>query len=107
VFAVLQEACASLAPSDAASGRKGNSMSERVQVSLLEAMRLELAGAERRFGLALRALKDFDAEHAGASPSRELAASFARQRAVLEIELDAARRRYEDSLVQLRELEGA
>lgn len=74
-------------------------------VSLLEGASLELQGAGLRLALAKQALADFDADQTNAPVSAELTLSLAHQRDSLETELDAARRRYADSLAQFTELQ--
>jgi len=65
-------------------------------VSLEESARLELAGAAQRLANAEQALADFVSEHGdGDAVSTDLRESLERQRAVLETELDAARRQHE------------
>ena len=76
-------------------------------ISLLEGALLELQGVERRLALATGALADFDAETAERNVSVELAESFRRERDLLEIEFDAARRRHEESAHQYQELREA
>jgi hypothetical protein len=72
--------------------------------SVIDGMKLEVLGAERRLALAETALADFVAQHEGKEvPQRELAHSLERERSLLETELDSARRRYEESVTQLRE----
>jgi hypothetical protein len=82
-------------------------------ISLLEATRLELAGAERRLDLAARLYRDFVAEHCVVidglaiyrpSPTVEMRVSLDHERVALEIELDAARRRHAECLAQFIEL---
>jgi hypothetical protein len=64
-------------------------------ISLKESAHLELQGAAQRLAIAKQALADFDAEHGNDYPaSPELRESHERQRAVLETELDAARRQH-------------
>jgi hypothetical protein len=71
--------------------------------SMIDGMKLEVLGAERRLALAETALADFTAEHEGKEVPRELARSLERERNLLETELDSARRRYEESARQLSE----
>ncbi len=65
----------------------------RETISLAESARLELAGAGQRLRIAEQGLADFLSEHGdGDAVSGELRESFERQRAMLETEVDAARR---------------
>jgi len=65
-------------------------------ISLEESACLELAGAAQRLAIAKQAVADFLIEHGtdyAASP--EMRESLERERAMLETELDAARRQHE------------
>jgi hypothetical protein len=77
-----------------------------VYISLLEASKAELAGAERRLALAKQALEDFRAEHDDKAVSRELALSLAAERDAVETELDAAARqvRHCEEIIESLEL---
>ena len=62
---------------------------------LQESARLEVQGATQRLAIAKETLADFQAEHGDDySPSPELRESLERERAMLETELDAARRQH-------------
>jgi hypothetical protein len=75
-------------------------------ISLREAARLELLGAERRLALAKQSLQDFIAQHVEAIVSPDLAESLAHERNALELELDAAQRRHAECCRQFAEPEG-
>jgi len=67
-------------------------MMTQTYIGLLEAAKLELAGAEQRLRIATQTLEEFLADRLGASLSPDLRQSLDHERASLECELDAARR---------------
>ncbi len=67
----------------------------RKTISLEEQALLELNGAAQRLAIARQAIADFVSEHGdGDAVSTELRESLERERAMLETELDAARRQH-------------